>query len=385
MGHAGLDLLQQPQLLEAAAVAARLSRRVPDDRMLLLDLFCDANPSWDKTEAFYGKPWVWCMLHNFGGVPGMWGDLKQIAEGPSLALAIRNRGRLEGIGIMMEAIEQNPVVYELMLESAWRSEPHDARAWVHQYARRRYGADSADAQKAWDILLDTVYSAKSPSSFVFWRRPELEPKSERRNTEQVGDALGLLLSCSEQFGKLATYRHDIADVAVQWLGDLNTLQLRKVADAYKAGDKTRFEAEREGFLTMLRDMDAIQATRRETTLGKWIDEATRWARTDEERRHYEWNARDQITLWGPADSVLHDYARKNWAGLISSFYLPRWEKLFKRLDESRASGKTFDAAAFEQEIRAWENEWTHATGGIGGAQGDTLEVVRALYEKYAPR
>jgi alpha-N-acetylglucosaminidase len=352
----------------------------PDDRMLLLDLFCDTKPTWDQTERFYGKPWVWCMLHNFGGVPGLFGDLKSLAQEPSLTLARPDRGRLEGIGITMEAIEQNPVVYELMLESAWRSEPHDARAWVHQYARRRYGAEAEPAQQAWDILLDTVYAAKSPSSFVFWRRPALDPKSVVRKPKEVGEALGLLLSCADQLGGQATYRHDLADVAVQWLGDLNTLQLEKVAQAYKAKDKAAFAAECDVFLQMLRDMDALQATRRETTLGKWIDDAVRWARNDEQRRHYEWNARNQVTLWGPADSILHDYARKNWAGLISTFYVPRWEKFFARLDETWSA--TFDAAGFEQEIRAWEDEWTHTTGLPPTPAGDTIEVARSLYEKY---
>jgi len=352
----------------------------PDNRMLLLDLFCDTKPTWDQTERFYGKPWVWCMLHNFGGVPGLFGRLDSLAKEPSLTLARPDRGRMEGIGVTMEAIEQNPVVYELMLESAWRSEPHDARAWVHQYVRRRYGAESDAAWKAWDILLDTVYAEKSPSSFVFWRRPALEPKSVTRSPEKVGEALALLLSCADKLADQATYQHDVADVAVQWLGDLNTLQLEKVAAAYKAGDKAKFDTEREAFLQMLRDMDALQATRRETTLGKWVDDAVRWARNDEQRRHFEWNARNQVTLWGPADSILHDYARKNWAGLISTFYVPRWENFFARLDETW--GATFDATGFEREIRAWEDQWTHSTGLPPTPAGDTIAVARSLYEKY---
>ena len=87
-----------------------------------------------------------------------------------------------------------------------------------------------------------------------------------------------------------------------------------------------------------------------------------------------------MTLWGPADSILHDYARKNWAGLISTFYIPRWEKFFARLTENW--GATLDAAGFEQEIRAGEDEWTHSTALPSAPQGDTIEVARSLYEKY---
>lgn len=36
--------------------------------MLLLDLFADEHPVWSRTASMYGHPFIWCMLHNFGGV-----------------------------------------------------------------------------------------------------------------------------------------------------------------------------------------------------------------------------------------------------------------------------------------------------------------------------
>jgi hypothetical protein len=41
---------------------------VPRGRMLLLDLFADEHPVWSRTASMYGHPFIWCMLHNFGGV-----------------------------------------------------------------------------------------------------------------------------------------------------------------------------------------------------------------------------------------------------------------------------------------------------------------------------
>ena len=38
-----------------------------------LDLAAERNPQWNVTEEFFGTPWVWCMLHNFGGRSGMYG------------------------------------------------------------------------------------------------------------------------------------------------------------------------------------------------------------------------------------------------------------------------------------------------------------------------
>jgi len=55
--------------------------------------------------------------------------------------------RQVGIGLTPEAIEQNPLVYELMLDNVWRSGPiTDLDAWTAAYLRRRYGADKSLAE-----------------------------------------------------------------------------------------------------------------------------------------------------------------------------------------------------------------------------------------------
>jgi alpha-N-acetylglucosaminidase len=59
------------------------------------------------------------MLHNFGGTRGLYGNLSRIATGPLADHAVTG-STMNGIGITMEAIEQNPIMYELMLEMGWR-------------------------------------------------------------------------------------------------------------------------------------------------------------------------------------------------------------------------------------------------------------------------
>ena len=39
---------------------------VPDDGMIILDLWSERYPVWNRTESYFGKTWIWCMLHNFG-------------------------------------------------------------------------------------------------------------------------------------------------------------------------------------------------------------------------------------------------------------------------------------------------------------------------------
>ena len=43
---------------------------VPRGRLVLLDLIAELHPLWRRTDGFYGAPFIWCMLHNFGGNSG---------------------------------------------------------------------------------------------------------------------------------------------------------------------------------------------------------------------------------------------------------------------------------------------------------------------------
>jgi alpha-N-acetylglucosaminidase len=54
---------------------------VPQGKMIVLDLYAEISPVWMKTNSFYGQPFIWCMLHNFGGNIGMHGTLQTIATG----------------------------------------------------------------------------------------------------------------------------------------------------------------------------------------------------------------------------------------------------------------------------------------------------------------
>ena len=46
--------------------------------MIVLDLFAEISPIWSRTQSFYGQPFIWCMLHDFGGVMELYGDLDSV-------------------------------------------------------------------------------------------------------------------------------------------------------------------------------------------------------------------------------------------------------------------------------------------------------------------
>ena len=127
---------------------------VPNERMLLLDLYCEQTPVWSLTKAFCGKPWVWCNIQNFGNRVWLGGALDLINRDLFAARQNPQAGALCGLGFVNEGLDVNPVVYDLLLELAWRDQPVDLPAWLRQFAQRAYGRANTDAAQAWDLLHD---------------------------------------------------------------------------------------------------------------------------------------------------------------------------------------------------------------------------------------
>lgn len=87
---------------------------VPDDKMIILDLNSEQSPLWQKTKFYFGKPFIWCLLHNYGGIRGVYGPMNVIAADPVDAMFTVGT-TMAGTGMTPEAIEHNPVVYDLMV------------------------------------------------------------------------------------------------------------------------------------------------------------------------------------------------------------------------------------------------------------------------------
>jgi alpha-N-acetylglucosaminidase len=85
--------------------------------MIVLDLFSEAEPQWNRTKSYYGKKWVWCLLHgtfsifitdvDYGGNMGLEGNLQDLTTEPLYAL--HNTVSMAGMGLAMESQEGNEV------------------------------------------------------------------------------------------------------------------------------------------------------------------------------------------------------------------------------------------------------------------------------------
>lgn len=373
-----------------------LLNAIPNDRMIVLDLWTECRPAWEKKESFYGKQWIWCMLNNFGGNNLMYGRMDEIANGPANALKHPKSGNLKGVGLTPEAIEQNPVIYEMMLDNIWRKEPIEVNSWLKAYTHRRYGRQNDQIDKAWQILYKTVYSGGKehggPTASIIAGRPTFNKDNnwtetaKPYETKDLVPAWQLMKQCADQLNESDGFRYDLVDVTRQVMANYADSLQRLFSLAYQRNDLATYKKYSNEFLEIIADMDDLLATRDEFLLGTWVNSAKRWGTTPEEVALYERNAKNLITTWGGRDSKIHDYSWRLWSGMLNDYYHPRWKLFFNYLDEATARGEAPDLTAIDNKIKDWEWAWVNEQGTYDDKpKGDEISQANRLYTKYFDR
>ncbi|XP_065187181.1 alpha-N-acetylglucosaminidase-like [Sycon ciliatum] len=380
---------------------------VPNSGMIILDLYTEAAPIWSLYESYYGKPFIWCMLHNFGGRRSLCGNLTRIATGPA-SDRVRAGSSMAGIGLTPEAIEQNPVVYEMMLETGWTTQPIDVPSWISNYLYGRYGAagGNTNLRAAWTQLEHAAYQYNFPQTYlgIVQKSPVIprnrleDDYAEPLDPSTLGYVNGLELGKGIKpvknysdygfAGVTAAWRlmvqgavetqasagaisgplsYDLVDVGRQVLAavhdDLVTLSSAAFLRWSKQKTNSSADLARIGkaLLTIVKDLDQLLSTDTNYLLGHWLDTAKDWATDDAERKQFEANARYQITLWGPSGQI-NDYAEKHWAGLVGTYYYGRWNLWQKTLQTAVDTGVAVDVPRFQSTLLAWEQSWCQANG-----------------------
>jgi alpha-N-acetylglucosaminidase len=246
-------------VMQGWTIRQKIVEGIPPDRILALDL---TGQKWRLTEAFWGRPWAAGILHNYGGRHCLGGDLPDLAANAPGLLADPARGRrIVGIGMFPEAIEQNPILYDLAAGLAWSRTAPDLPSWVHRYALARYGRDVPAAQKAWDRLLHSVYSQTDPEPAMespLQARPALTVAAatpwgnfdRKYDVREVWSAWEDLLQASGELGRVDPFRYDLVDVARQALADLSVPLQREVTAAWVSGDRERLHRAEGRFLDL---------------------------------------------------------------------------------------------------------------------------------------
>ncbi|MBO4612232.1 MAG: alpha-N-acetylglucosaminidase [Bacteroidaceae bacterium] len=367
-------------------------------RLIILDLhgdqYADTSCSGQHTTSD-GQPhdWVWGQVSNFGGNVGLFGRVDRLIECFYTARNAKGTNGLVGIGALPEGIENNAMLYDLLYALPWTNTDYTRTTWISDYVRMRYGLYETNGN---DVTFDAIRSVwtrlgagiyQCPNNYqqgttesVFMMRPSLTASvvSTWAASTWYWDIADLrvafreMLSVSDALSDNDNYRYDLVDIARQALADYGKELLDKIKENNVQADKNRF-------LELILDQDRLLGTRAEFRLGRWTEAARALGNTMSEKNLYEKNARMLLTTWGDRAQCesgrLHDYANREWNGLLSAYYYPRWKAFF---DNANVAQNWFD-----------DFEWPFAMGescayGTFSAtpEGDELVISRELYDKY---
>lgn len=311
--------------------------------VVVLDLQAESQPMWNSRKgSFHGHDWLYCMLLNFGGNVGMYGKMDSMADGFAKA---KKDAHMHGIGFTMEGIENNPVMYELMSELPWIDDM-DVNKWVSDYTKMRYGKSNLQAEQAWELLARSIYNSPADSiqqgcvESVFCARPaddvrDVSSWASSKNYYDFSDverAAELLESAADELCNNVNFQYDLTDVKRQVIAN----EGRRVANQLcECRDKAEYIALSERFMNLMARQDSLLSQNEWFNLDKWINDAKAKGCVESALR--------QITTWGGKEAAdkggLHDYAHREWAGLIKNYYMPRWRKWFDERVELWDSGE----------------------------------------------
>lgn len=363
---------------------------VDTSRMLIVDGLSEHTDKVDRDADWAGTPYAFGTIFNYGGkstmggATGVWADkYRRWRDKPGGALA--------GIALMPEAADTNPVDLDLFAALAWTDVAADPAEQYADFATRRYGQADRHAVAAWQAMRTTAYaldgSVKSePQDSLFAAQPGLtvttgagwSPTTMQYDSAAFDRALPLLLACPAEVRRTDAYGYDVTDVARQVLTNRSRILLPQIAAAYEAGDGAAFDELTALWLDWMALLERLVATRSEFLLGPALDAARR-AGGDAA----EFDQRTILTVWGDRTASqtggLHDYANREWQGLIGDVYADRWRRYFAGLRAVLGTDRAPDPVDWYAVTDAWTRRTNrYPDRPIGDSHAAAAAVHRAL-------
>ncbi|MEG1394349.1 MAG: alpha-N-acetylglucosaminidase TIM-barrel domain-containing protein [Clostridia bacterium] len=336
-------------VMQSWSLRKPIVKAVKKENLLILDI---NSQKYKTCHNFWGYDFVCGYLHNFGGKNALQGRMETYSHNCFSELKKTN-SNVVGAGLFMEGIEQNIYVYDMLFELMTKRGDVNVGEFTKNYITRRYGAYSEKIAQAYNIFLETCYKSdgdkENEVGSMIAARPRYLPikASPCDNLDKFYDkeyfrkAVIIFASESAKFGKSDGYQFDLLDFTRQAMSDLFYINQNDYARAAHSMNAVEMENIATKQLELLSDVDELLSLRSETCLSKWLYDARKLATTDDMKDYFEYNARLLVTLWGDTNGScdLHDYAWKEWGGLVKEYYLPRWKSFYQASAESVAKGR----------------------------------------------
>ncbi len=363
---------------------------------LIVNLKGDDSQTWLDRNQYGNFPWIWATITNFGGKTTSGGTLMRVYTETQKAEAKFGKDLLlKGTGIIPEGIENNAIVFQWALDRSWQKNIPDIQNNLDAFVKARYGTINDDLRSAWQYLLQTIYSGYDPEitggqggyESIFCARPAMNvqttsccgPVNLWYDVDVLTQAALRFTKASESIKNSATFQFDLTDTWRQIINLRGRIAYNNMMESIKNKDKNSFEKNKEEFVKLLLLQDKWLGTNSMFRVGRWLTQSKNMLPDAQDKKLCEWNARVQITFWGPIDnpnSVLHDYANKEWQGLLKDLYLERWNKFFEYA-EAKLDGKEAEYPKFfdiEKEWCAQQNNYNE------NPEGNVESIIREITE-----
>ena len=127
--------------------------------------------------------------------------------------------------------------------------------------------------------------------------------------------------------------------------------------------------------------DKLLGTNEFFLLGRWLRYVPTWAETAADLEALQYDAHSILTTWGDrtASEDLHEYGNRDWAGLVSNYYAPRWKLYFDSLETALSKGtqpEPIDWYAFGDAWNRSPKQYTPDT--VGDTYAESYAIARSL-------
>ncbi len=369
-------------------------KAVPQNKMILLDYFCERTEIWRLTDGFFNAPYIWCYLGNFGGNTQLAAPLLKVSKLLPNAENDPNKRNMTGIGATLEGFGVNDFMYEWLFDYAWNEDAVNTGQWIKDYADARCGNHDPIIESAWLKLLPLIYNNQVSGvglGNIIQSKPILKRHGSYSSLsdydyKSLANILPAFLLANSTSKSNNNYLRDLVLVEKQVLVNLALSFRDSIANAYYAKDENAFQKYTGLFISLCSDVDTLVSTQNDLLLGNWINQARDFGSTEAEKNYYEKDARVLITTWGGEGNGITDYAAKDWAGLLSTYYQERWELFFNFLEKTIKDGSAPDMKAFDKERATFDWQWDSTNQSVerynSKPSENTFKICEDLYKKW---
>eukprot|EP00116_Pleurobrachia_bachei_P002257 sb/3462519/ len=341
---------------------------IPAGHVLILDMFAESKPNFPRTRGWFGKPFLWTLINNFGRNTVINGHIGFVVGNFSTALA--QYPNCVGFGYMPEGIGENTILLDAVLSFTYPLRSRDPvshlKWWrgavgVYRYKAHYPGRIVSDISQS----LYSFHQERYYNSYIMYRRPgfgmEFLYNSNTRDNRYILAEFDRLLSDGRHVDKAMLI--DAITVVSNLLEQLFFERYKGLISGYLTGNNTKVDLHSRGMREITTTLDSFASFLPSRSVSCYRKRIAVYAKTvhfppDQLYRDFL----TQITLWDRTGEVekVRDYAFKMWSGVISGYYAPRWDLFCSFIKTSMASSQPFDHTTYDVEVRKMEFKFIHS-------------------------